>query len=191
MANYLIKKDKKTNQIIYMEYELHGYKFNPKNRQNENKAYIDVKEVTVYNPIMIDAILTAKFNRTFKKIIAMAKMIIELKKDAGITATTLDIAKNPLKLKFKELDAASIPRTLNDVDAAVINGNYAIPAGLSATKDGLFVEGKDSPYVNIIVVKDGNQNDPRVKALVKALQSDKIKNYISEKFKDGEVVAAF
>ena len=110
---------------------------------------------------------------------------------AGITATTLDIAKNPLKLKFKELDAASIPRTLNDVDAAVINGNYAIPAGLSATKDGLFVEGKDSPYVNIIAVKDGNQNDPRVKALVKALQSDKIKNYISEKFKDGEVVAAF
>ena len=77
MANYLIKKDKKTNQIVYMEYELHGYKFNPKNRQNENKAYIDVKEVTVYNPIMIDAILTAKFNRTFKKIIAMAKMIID------------------------------------------------------------------------------------------------------------------
>lgn len=124
-------------------------------------------------------------------LLLQAAGLIELKKDAGITATTLDIAKNPLKLKFKELDAASIPRTLNDVDAAVINGNYAIPAGLSATKDGLFVEGKDSPYVNIIAVKDGNQNDPRVKALVKALQSDKIKNYISEKFKDGEVVAAF
>ncbi|MGN0729496.1 MetQ/NlpA family ABC transporter substrate-binding protein [Treponema sp.] len=117
--------------------------------------------------------------------------LIELRKDAGITATPLDITKNPLKLKFKELDAASIPRVLSDVDAAVINGNYAIPAGLSATRDGLFVEGKDSPYVNIIAVKDGRQNEAGIKAIVKALQSDKIKKYISEKFKDGEVVAAF
>ncbi len=117
--------------------------------------------------------------------------LITLKKDAGITATTLDIAKNPKKLKFREIEAASLPRVLNDVDLAVINGNYAIPAGLSATKDGLFVEGKDSPYVNVVAVKDGNQNNPNIKALVKALQSEKIKKYISEKYASGEVVSAF
>ncbi|MBR4631568.1 MAG: MetQ/NlpA family ABC transporter substrate-binding protein, partial [Treponema sp.] len=76
--------------------------------------------------------------------------LITLKKNAGITATPLDIASNPKKLKFKEIEAASLPRVLGDVDAAVINGNYAIPAGLSAKKDGLFVEGSSSPYVNVI-----------------------------------------
>lgn len=117
--------------------------------------------------------------------------LIELNKDAGITATTLDITKNPLKLKFREIEAASLPRVLNDVDAAVINGNYAIPAGLSASKDGLFIEGKDSPYVNIIAVKNGNQNRDEIKALVKALQSEKIKDYISTKYPNGEVVSTF
>lgn len=117
--------------------------------------------------------------------------LIELNKDAGITATTLDITKNPLKLKFREIEAASLPRVLNDVDAAVINGNYAIPAGLSASKDGLFIEGKDSPYVNIIAVKNGNQNRDEIKALVKALQSEKIKEYISTKYPNGEVVSTF
>ena len=78
-----------------------------------------------------------------------------------------------------------------DVDAATINGNYASPAGLSAAKDGLFVEGKDSPYVNIIVVKKGNEKDPRVTALVQALQSQKVKDWIKKTFPNGEVVAAF
>ncbi len=117
--------------------------------------------------------------------------LITLRNDSGMEATPLDIKKNPLKLKFKEIEAASLPRVLSDVDAAVINGNYAIPAGLVATKDGLFIEGKDSPYVNIIAVKDGNQNSPEIKALVKVLQSEKIKEYISKKYPNGEVVAAF
>lgn len=117
--------------------------------------------------------------------------LITLKADAGITATPLDIAKNPLKLKFREIEAASLPRTLNDVDAAVINGNYAIPAGLSATKDGLFVEGSSSPYVNVIAVKSGNENKPEIKALVNALKSEKIKNYIAEKYPNGEVVTVY
>ena len=116
--------------------------------------------------------------------------LITLKEDAGLEATPIDIAKNPLKVRFKEIEAASLPRVLSDVDAAVINGNYAIPAGLSAVKDGLFIEGKESPYVNIIAVKEGGETDA-IKALVSALQSDKVKAYISEKYPNGEVVAAF
>lgn len=117
--------------------------------------------------------------------------LITLKDGAGITATPLDIAKNPLKLKFREIEAASLPRTLDDVDAAVINGNYAIPAGLSAAKDGLFVEGSSSPYVNIVAVKEGNENKSEIKALIKALQSEKVKAYVAEKYPNGEVVVVF
>jgi len=117
--------------------------------------------------------------------------LITLKDGAGLTATPLDVKKNPLKLKFREIEAASLPRTLNDVDAAVINGNYAIPAGLSAAKDGLFVEGSSSPYVNVIAVKAGNENKAEIKALVKALKSDKVKDYISKKYPNGEVVVVF
>ena len=124
-------------------------------------------------------------------LLLQAAGLIELDKSAGITATVLDIKKNPKKLKFKEIEAASLPRVLADVDAAVINGNYAIPAGLSATKDGLFVEGKESPYVNIVAVKEGRQNDEAIKALVKALQSQKIKDYVSGKYTNGEVVTVF
>ena len=117
--------------------------------------------------------------------------LIALRAGSGITATTKDVVKNPLKLKFREIDAAALPRTLPDVDGAVINGNYAIPAGLSAKKDGLFVEGSSSPYVNIIAVKAGNENKPEIKALVKALQSEKIKDYISKNYPNGEVVTVF
>ncbi len=117
--------------------------------------------------------------------------LITLKAGSGITATPLDIAKNPKKLKFKEIEAASLPRVLGDVDAAVINGNYAIPAGLSAKKDGLFIEGSSSPYVNVIAVKAGNEGKEEIKALVEAIKSDKVKNYISERYPNGEVVVVF
>ena len=117
--------------------------------------------------------------------------LITLKADAGITATVQDIVSNPLKLKFSEIEAASLPRVLADVDAAVINGNYAIPAGLSAKKDGLFVEGSSSPYVNIVAVKAGNENKAGIKALVKALQSDKVRKYIDATYPNGEVVVVF
>ena len=117
--------------------------------------------------------------------------LITLKDGAGLEATPRDIAKNPNKIKFVEVEAASLPRVLADVDAAVINGNYAIPAGLSATKDGLVVEGKDSPYVNVIAVKQGRENDEAIQALVKAVESEKVKNWISEKYPNGEVIAVF
>ncbi len=117
--------------------------------------------------------------------------LIELNADAGIEATPYDIAKNPKNIKFHEIEAASLPRVLDDVDIAIINGNYAIPAGLSAAKDGLFVEGADSPYVNIISVKGDMVNDSRIKALVEVLKSDEIANYISTSFPNGEVVKVF
>ncbi len=117
--------------------------------------------------------------------------LITLKADAGLTATPLDVVSNSKKLKFVEIEAASLPRVLSDVDLAVINGNYAIPAGLVATRDGLFVEGKDSPYVNIIAVKAGKENDAKIAALVKALQSDKVKNWVQSRYPNGEVVIAF
>ena len=117
--------------------------------------------------------------------------LITLKEGAGLQATPQDIADNPLKIKFKEIEAASLPRVLKDFDAAVINGNYAIQADLSALKDGLFVEGSSSPYVNVIAVKAGNENNDAIKALVKALQSDKVKDYIAKKYPTGEVVTVF
>lgn len=117
--------------------------------------------------------------------------IIALRPDAGLSATPQDITENPRNLTFKEIEAATLPRILADVAGAIINGNYAIPAGLVVSKDGLLVEGKDSPYANIIAVKEGNENDQRVKALIHALQSDKVRAYITEKYPNGEVVPAF
>lgn len=117
--------------------------------------------------------------------------IIALRDGVGLAATPQDISSNPRFFEFREIEAATLPRVLADVDAAVINGNYAIPAGLSAAKDGLLVEGKNSPYANVISVKQGNENDPRIKALIKALQSDKVRKYIIEKYPNGEVIPAF
>ncbi len=104
--------------------------------------------------------------------------------------TPLDITTNPKKIKFVELKAAQLPRALNDVDFAVINSNYALSANLNPAQDSVFIEDKESPYANILVVKTGNENNPKVQALVKALQSDKVKQFIIEKYK-GSVLPAF
>jgi D-methionine transport system substrate-binding protein len=109
--------------------------------------------------------------------------LITLKKEAGIYATTNDVLDNPKKLQFKELDAAQLARTLPDVDIAVINTNYAIPAGLTPTKDALLLEGKDSPYANIIVIRADEANDPRMKQLVAAFQSDAVRKAAQQIFK--------
>ena len=113
---------------------------------------------------------------------------ITLRDGAGLEAVPDDIADNPKNLKFSEIEAASLPRVLPDVDAAVINGNYAIPAGLIATRDGLFVEGADSPYVNVIAVRSGHENDAKIVALVDALCGDTVKAYVAERYPNGEVV---
>jgi len=117
--------------------------------------------------------------------------LIKLDAAAGLEATPQNITENPKKIAFKEIEAASLPRVLADVDVAIINGNYALPAGLNAKKDGLLVEGADSPYVNIVTVKAGNESDPRIKALVKAITSQKVKDWIQAKYPNGDVVAAF
>lgn len=104
--------------------------------------------------------------------------------------TPLDIIDNPKKLKFAELKAAQLPRALNDVDIAVINSNYALAANLNPVKDSIFIEDKDSPYVNILVVKEGNEQNPKIQALIKALQSEKVRQFIVEKY-GGAVVPAF
>ena len=109
----------------------------------------------------------------------------------GELITPKDITKNEKKIEFQELEAASVPRALEDVDAAVINGNYAIPAGFNISTDAIILEGKESDYVNIIAVKEGNENLPKIQALVKALNSVEVKKYIEETYPDGAVVPAF
>lgn len=117
--------------------------------------------------------------------------LITLNKKESLTSVPSDIVENTKNLKFQEIEAATLPRVLVDVDAAVINGNYALPAGLNASKDGLFVEGADSPYVNILCTKDGKQDSAKLKALAEAVQSQKVKDYINETYKNGEVVTVF
>jgi len=116
--------------------------------------------------------------------------LIKMKKESGIYAMPEDIIENPKQLKFKELDAAQIARSLPDVDLAVINTNYAIPAGLTPRKDAIYLEGKDSPYANIIVIRKNELKDPRMKQLVAALQSDAVLKATQKIFK-GQAIAAW
>lgn len=116
--------------------------------------------------------------------------LLKLKDGVGEKATVQDIAENPKNLKFQEVEAAQVPRTLDDVDAAIINSNFAMQVPLDPTKDALFIEDSTSPYVNIIAVREGDENRPEIQALIKVLHSDEIKNFINEKYK-GAVVPAF
>ncbi len=118
-----------------------------------------------------------------------AKGLIKLKETAGLTATLQDILENPYHISFKEAEAAQLPNLLKDVDFAVINTNYALAAGLNPGRDALYMEGAVSPYVNILCVKEGRQNDPLVKALAAALTSHQVVEHIREKY-DGQIVAA-
>ncbi|MBO7938010.1 MetQ/NlpA family ABC transporter substrate-binding protein [Streptomyces sp. S9] len=120
-----------------------------------------------------------------------ANGLIELKEGVGFDATPKDVTGNPKNLKFKELEAAQLPRSLADVDAAVINGNYALEADLSPAKDALVAESaQDNPYANFLAVKKGNEDDPRVEKLAKLLTSPEVKKFIEDKY-DGAVIAAF
>jgi len=111
-----------------------------------------------------------------------AKGLIELDPASGILPTVVDITKNPHGLKFVELDAALLPRALGDTDIAVINTNYAIEVGLVPARDGLFVESKDSPYVNVIVAREGDENRPEFKILVESYQNDEVKKFVDERY---------
>ncbi|MFJ9717963.1 MetQ/NlpA family ABC transporter substrate-binding protein [Streptomyces sp. NPDC101213] len=120
-----------------------------------------------------------------------ANGLITLKDGAGNSATPADIAKNPKNLTFKELEAAQTPRSLDDVDAAVINGNYAIEADLKPSKDALVLESAtDNPYGNFLAVKEGDEDDPRVRKLAKLLTSPEVKKFIEDTYA-GSVIASF
>ncbi|WP_300392643.1 MetQ/NlpA family ABC transporter substrate-binding protein [Fusobacterium sp.] len=116
--------------------------------------------------------------------------IIKLSNPQNLYSTEFDVVENPKKIKFKSLEAAQLPRVLRDVDFAIINGNYAIEANLNPSKDALLLEGKESPYANVIAVKTKDLNKEEVKSLVKALQSEKVADFIKEKY-NGAVVKAF
>lgn len=122
-----------------------------------------------------------------------AQGLIKLKEDAGLTATKKDIVENPKNLDILEIEAAQIPRSLPDVDLAVINGNYAIEADLSVS-DALALEDADSlaatTYANIIAVQDGHEQDEKIQALIEALTSDEVKAFIEETYQ-GAVVPSF
>ena len=116
--------------------------------------------------------------------------VITLREGVGAMATVQDIIDNPSDIHIQEIEAAQLPRTLDDVDISVINTNFAMNANLNPVNDALFMEDKTSPYVNILTVRDGDENRPEIQILVKTLQSEKVKNFINEKYK-GAIVPAF
>lgn len=113
---------------------------------------------------------------------------ITLKDGAGITATVNDIAENPYDISFKEVEAAQLPNVLKDVDYAIINSNYAIDADLDPMSDSLLMEGSSSAYGNILAVKEGNEDSDAIKALVAALESQEVADFINSEYK-GAVVS--
>lgn len=120
-----------------------------------------------------------------------ANGLLKLKDGAGLTATIKDIEENPKNIEFQELEAAQVARVKDEVAYVVLNGNYALEAGFSASKDAIAYETADSEaaqtYVNVIAVKEGNENDPAILALVSVLQSDEIKQFINDTY-DGSVI---
>lgn len=116
--------------------------------------------------------------------------LITLREGVGEMATVQDIIDNPNDLHIQEIEAAQLPRTLDDVDISVINTNFAMNANLNPVNDALFMEDKTSPYVNIIAVRDGDESRPEIQTLMQTLQSEKVKNFINEKYK-GAIVPAF
>lgn len=116
--------------------------------------------------------------------------LIKLKAGAGLKATPLDVIDNPKKLKFVELEAAQLARSLDDLDAAAVNTNYALPAGLHPGKDAIAQENAKSPYVNLIAVREQDQAKPWVAKLVKLYQSEEIRKFVLAEFK-GAVVTGF
>jgi len=116
--------------------------------------------------------------------------LIELRSDAGLKATEDDIVTNTRNLKFVPVEAAQLPRVLEDLDASIINGNYALEAKLNPSKDALILEGSESPYTNIVVVRSDEIKNEALLAVINALQSDEVKDYIQNNY-GGGVVEAF
>ena len=154
----------------------------------KTKSIKDLKEGSVV------AVPNDTTNEARSLLLLEAQGLIKLKDGAALTATKKDIVENKKNLEIKELEAAQIPRSLKDVDIAVVNGNYALEADLEVNKDALAVEDADSlgakTYGNIVAVKKGNEKSDATKALVKALKSDEVKDYIEKNY-NGAVVPLF
>ncbi len=140
----------------------------------------------------LDKIKVAVPNDTTNEARALALLekngFFKVKADAGLTATKNDIEENPFNVNIDEVEAAQVPSVLQDEDYAVINSNYAISAGLNPVEDALAIEDGSSAYVNVLVCKDGNQEEPKIKALAAALQSQQVKDFMDENYK-GSVVS--
>ncbi|MGE5380998.1 MAG: MetQ/NlpA family ABC transporter substrate-binding protein, partial [Methylocystaceae bacterium] len=117
-----------------------------------------------------------------------ASGLIKLKQGAGVNATDADIVENPKNIKIQMMDAAMLPRSLDDLDAAVINGNYALEAGLKTT-DAIFLEPGTSPFANVLVVRAADKDKDAIKKLDQALTSPEVKSFLEEKYKDSCVPA--
>lgn len=116
--------------------------------------------------------------------------VIKLEDETKLEATAKDIVENPKNLEFKEVEAAMLPRMLDELDLAVINTNYALEAGLDPTKDALFIEDKENPYANLLVARPDNKDSDAIQKLAKALTSEDVKTFIEEEYK-GAVIPAF
>jgi D-methionine transport system substrate-binding protein len=116
-------------------------------------------------------------------LVLASKGLIKVKPEAGLKVTPNDITENPKNLQFSELDAAQLPRSLDDVDAAVINTNYAMEAGLHPKTDAIAIESDKSPYANVIAVRRADKDAPWVKTLVESYHDDSIRNFINTQFK--------
>lgn len=116
--------------------------------------------------------------------------LLKLKEGAGVTATDKDIVENPKNLKIQMMDAAMLPRALEDLDVCVINSNYALEGGLNPVEDSIFMEAKDSPFANILAVRPEDKDKDTIKKLGQALQSPEVKKFIEDNYK-GSVIPAF
>jgi D-methionine transport system substrate-binding protein len=150
----------------------------------------NIKNISEIKAGAVIAIPNDSANAARALLLLQSNGIIKLRDGGSITSTEKDIVENPKNLKIELAEAAQLPRVLEDVDAAVINTNYALPAGLNPVKDALIIEGKDSPYANTIVVRNGDQEKAEIKKLVEVLNSPEVKKFIEDKYQ-GAVVAAF
>ncbi len=152
-----------------------------------SESFTDVKDIPEGATI---AIPNDSVNGGRALLLLQKNGLLTIDPTAGLTANERDITENPFNFVIKPLEAAQLPRVLRDLDAAVINGNFALEAGLNPVEDSLLLEGADSPYVNILTIRSGEGDDVRFKKLVDALKTDKIKKYILENY-DGGVVPTF
>lgn len=149
-----------------------------------------IKNLNQLQPGAIVAVPNDPSNEARALLLLAKAGIITLKPGAGVTASLLDVASNPKNVKIKEIDAAQLPRVLQDVTLAVINTNFAIPAGLYPSRDALFTEDADSPYANIIVARSKDAENPKLKELVEALHSPEVLE-AAQKLFQGQAIAAW